>query len=177
MKKTLILHGWGGSDFPHWQSYLAAELAKDYGTVCFPLLEDKDAPKKDIWMNQVLAILKDFKPDTVVCHSVANTLWFHLCNEEKIEAVETLFLVAPPSLRCKVAELSTFFPVDIPKSLYAQKVMLITSNDDPYMTQDEASNLAKNLHIKPIVLKNAGHINAASGYGEWREIVDMVKDF
>ena len=26
--KVLILHGWGGSDAPHWQAELACEIAK-----------------------------------------------------------------------------------------------------------------------------------------------------
>ncbi|HIC78956.1 MAG TPA: serine hydrolase family protein, partial [Sulfurovum sp.] len=30
--RVLILHGWGGSDAPHWQSELASEIAKNYGT-------------------------------------------------------------------------------------------------------------------------------------------------
>ena len=34
-KKVLILAGWGGSDFPHWQSWLASEIVKDYGKVSF----------------------------------------------------------------------------------------------------------------------------------------------
>ena len=38
--KILILHGWGGSDFPHWQSELASEIAKNYGTISFPSLEN-----------------------------------------------------------------------------------------------------------------------------------------
>jgi len=31
--KVLLLHGWGESDFPHWQSHLDSELAKNYGSV------------------------------------------------------------------------------------------------------------------------------------------------
>ena len=173
--KTLILHGWGGSDYPHWQSYLAGELAKDYGTVCFPLLTDKDAPKKEFWMQQVKELLQEFKPDTVVCHSLANTLWFHLCNEAEIKRVKKLFLVAPPSLTCKLEELSTFFPVDVPKELLADEVTLVTSTNDEYMSQEEAVSLAKSLDVKHIVLQEAGHINASSGYGEWSEIVEWVK--
>ncbi len=38
--KILILHGWGGSDFPRWQSELASEIAKNYGTISFPSLEN-----------------------------------------------------------------------------------------------------------------------------------------
>ena len=174
--KTLILHGWGGSDFPHWQSYLAAELAKDYGTVHFPLLKEKDTPKKDVWTRQVQEILEDFKPDIVVCHSLANILWFHLCNEQKAYHVKKLFLVAPPSLTCKLAELSTFFPVDIPKQLFTQSVTLITSTTDQYMSTEEASSLGKTLSCEHIILQDAGHINTASGYGEWEAIVEMVKN-
>ncbi|MDX1808537.1 MAG: alpha/beta hydrolase [Sulfurospirillaceae bacterium] len=175
MVKTLILHGWGGSDFPHWQSYLACELAKDYGTVSFPLLIDKDNPKKDTWMKQVRDILSDFKPDIVVCHSLANTLWFHLCNEEKITPVKKLFLVAPPSLTTEVEEVSTFFPVSAPQNIYAQEIILITSTNDPYMPNAEANDLAKQLDVKHLVLKDAGHINAESGFGEWSDINLMVK--
>ena len=175
--KTLILHGWGGSDFPHWQSYLAGELAKDYGTVCFPLLKEKDTPQKDVWMVQVAEILRDFKPDVIVCHSLANILWLHLCNEQKAYHVKKLFLVAPPSLTCKIAEVSTFFPLTIPNDLSAQDVTLITSTNDQYMSEEEAQSLAETLCPKEhIVLKDGGHINAASGFGEWNEIVKMVKN-
>ena len=173
--KTLILHGWGGSDFPHWQSHLAGELAKDYGTVCFPLLEDKENPKKDVWVEQVKRILEDFKPDIVVCHSLANILWFHLCHEAKLSTVKKLFLVAPPSLTCKVEELSTFFPLELPCELFAQEIMLITSTNDPYLSHEEAKQMAQTLHVKHIELKNAGHINTASGFGEWQEIHRWVK--
>lgn len=173
--KTLILHGWGGSDFPHWQSYLACELAKDYGTVCFPELKDKEMPEKEFWMKQVREILIDFKPDVVVCHSLANTLWFHLCHEAEIKKIKNLFLVAPPSLTCKIAELSSFFPVTVPNDIHSDNVTLITSTNDPYISQDEATTLAESLPGKHIVLKEAGHINAASGFGEWGEIVELVK--
>lgn len=173
--KTLILHGWGGSDFPHWQSYLAGELAKDYGTVSFPLLRDKGAPQKDVWIKQVREILEDFRPDTVVCHSLANTLWFHLCHEGKITRVKRLFLVAPPSLTTQMEEVSTFFPITVPQNVYAEETILITSTNDPYMDKEEADDLAKQLNVEHIVLEGAGHINATSGFGAWSEIVEMVK--
>jgi uncharacterized protein len=175
MDRVLILHGWGGSDFPHWQSHLAAEIAKDYGTVSFPLLKEKDAPKKEIWFLQVKEILEEFRPHTVVCHSLANTLWFHLCNDGRIRKVKNLFLVAPPSLTCKIPNISTFFPVEIPKDIHAKNAALITSTNDPYMDAAEAENLAKELDIEHTVLQDAGHISTDSGYGVWEEIVKRVK--
>ena len=58
MQKVLLLHGWGGSDYPHWQSWLASEIAKDYGTVSFLRLKNPDAPKKSEWMHQLKEALK-----------------------------------------------------------------------------------------------------------------------
>jgi len=173
-KKVLLLAGWGGSDFPHWQSWLAGELAKDYGRVSFLKFSNFDFPNKDTWKEELIKEVDAFKPDIVICHSIANILWFHICNElnEKydslhVEPIEKLYLVVPPSLKCEIPELSSFYPCKIPNNLYAKKTLLITSTNDPYMTQNEAHQLQDALHVEMKVLKNAGHINADSGFGKW----------
>ena len=174
-KKILLLHGWEGSDYPHWQSWLAGELAKDYGTVSFLRFSDYDFPDFGIWKRELLTHLKDFKPDIVICHSLANTLWFHLCNANAIEKVEKLYLVAPPSIECDINELESFFPLDMPTNSYAKETLLITSTDDPYMSMDEAKELKSSLGIEMKVLENAGHINADSGYGEWPWLLQKIR--
>jgi hypothetical protein len=176
MKRVLILHGWGGSDFPHWQSWLASEIAKNYGCVSFLKLSNIDFPNKNEWIEELTEELKNFKPDIVVCHSLANILWFHLCNELKITKAEKLFLVAPPSLECKIEELKSFFPCEIPTNLYAKETLLVASTNDPYMSLDEATLLAKNLEVEMLILQNAGHINTDSGYGEWPWILEEIKN-
>lgn len=174
-RKVLLLHGWGGSDYPHWQSWLAGELAKNYGTVSFPLLDQPHFPSKNRWMRQVKALLADFRPDTVICHSLATTLWFHLCHEGEIAPVETLFLVAPPRLTCEIETIKSFFPVTPPGALFADSVQLVTSTTDPYMTPEEAQALQAALGVPMRVLEDAGHINADSGYGEWPWILEQIK--
>jgi len=172
--KTLILHGWGGSDHPHWQSELASEIAKDYGTVSFPLLDNCHFPSKNRWVKQVKKLLEAFQPDTVVCHSLANTLWFWLCQEEDMMEVERLFMVSPPSLTTTEATIKTFFPCEIPQNIYAKKIELIVSDNDPWVKLDEAESTAKNIGANYTVIKDAGHINADSGYGKWKLIEDLV---
>ncbi len=172
--RVLILHGWGGSDFPHWQSWLAGELAKEYGCVQFLRFSDVDAPKLDVWLMELQEALAAFTPDIVVCHSLANTLWFHLCNSVEIQTIKKLYLVAPPSMECDVPELCEFFPIKTPKNLYALERLLITSTDDPYMTQAQACKLQNELKIEMKVLQNAGHINSSSGYGPWPWIYEEI---
>ena len=173
MNKTLILHGWGGSDAPHWQAELACEIAKNYRTVSFPLLDNCHFPSKNRWIKQVKQLLKEFKPDTVVCHSLANTLWFWLCQEEIIE-IEKLIMVSPPSLQTTETTIKTFFPCEIPQNIYAKNIELIVSDNDPWVELDEARNMANSIGANYTVIENAGHINADSGYGKWAFIENLL---
>ncbi|ADV45501.1 RBBP9/YdeN family alpha/beta hydrolase [Nitratifractor salsuginis] len=175
--KLLLLHGWGGSDWPHWQAWLASEVAKDYGTVSFPLIQHPHYPRLNRWRKEVLHHLEDFRPDTVVCHSLANTLWFHLAHREEIPyPVERLFLVAMPSLNTRLETISTFYPCPLPEQLYAKEIQLIVSDNDPYITVEEAEQIAEHYAIPLTVLPGAGHINAESGYGEWAWILEQIKN-
>ncbi|MFT7860527.1 MAG: alpha/beta hydrolase [Sulfurimonas sp.] len=174
-KKVLLLHGWGGSEYPHWQSWLAGELAKDYGCVNFLKFSDYDHPKLSLWKAEALKEIKSFQPDIVVCHSLANTLWFHLCNEDLLDEVPYLYLVAPPSLECSIEELKEFFPVETPKKLYAEHTRLVYSTNDPYMDLQEAENLQKKLGVGEKVIENGGHLNADSDFGKWPWILEDIK--
>ncbi len=175
MVKTLILHGWGGSDDPHWQAWLAAEIAKGYGTVSFPLLDNPHFPSKNRWMKQAKEILNTFKPDTLICHSLANVLWFHLCHEGEIAPVKRLLLVAPPSLDCSLETIKTFFPLTPPNSLYAHEAMLVVSDNDPYMDLSEARKLQYALGIEMKVISGGGHINTDAGFGPWPWVKEWVE--
>lgn len=172
--KVLLLHGWGGSNDPHWQSWLAGELAKEYGCVSFLKFSDYDFPNLDVWKKELQEHLENFQPDIVVCHSLANILWFHLCHEGRLNAVKKLFLVAPPSLECSIDELQSFFPLKAPTNLYAQEVLLVTSTNDPYLSEEEAKTFQNSLGVQMKVIQNAGHINAASGYGPWPWILEQI---
>ncbi len=176
MNKILILHGWGGSDAPHWQAELACEIAKNYGTVSFPLLDNCHFPSKNRWMRQVKTILEEFKPNTIVCHSLANTLWFWLCEESAIEPVKRLVMVAPPSLNTEESTIKTFFPTPLPKNLKAEKIEMIVSDNDPYINIDEAKAIAKHYTIPIKIIEDAKHINADSGYGKWDYIEKLIMD-
>jgi len=166
MKKVLILHGWGGSDFPHWQSHLAIQLIQKNYTVSFPTLPDKDNPKLDKWLEYLKTEMEHFKPNIIVCHSLANILWFHYLNRFDIKPIEKLMLVSPVSPNCQIEELKTFFPYKVPESLKAKEVIMASSDNDPYMDIDEVYLLKDILGISLKVIENGGHINTQSGYGK-----------
>jgi len=98
-----------------------------------------------------------------------------MCNAKPMRVIETLYLVAPPSMECKVEELSEFFPVQISKNLYAKNSFLVSSTNDPYMSLEEVKSLQKSLGVKMEILEDAGHINSESGYGEWPWLLQKLK--
>ncbi|MBD3840804.1 MAG: serine hydrolase family protein [Campylobacterales bacterium] len=166
MKKVLILHGWGGSDYPHWQAWLACELIKLNYTVSFPLLPNKDEPKLQQWLEYLKVEFDHFQPDFVVCHSLANILWLHFVEKYMIEPIEKLMLVAPVRINCEIKEISSFFPYPLPSDLQAKEAIMAGSTNDIYLSSEEAITLASKLNVGLKILEDAGHINASSGFGE-----------
>lgn len=165
-KKVLILHGWGGSDYPHWQAHLAMQLIEANYVVLFPELPQRDTPNLDEWLAYLDAEIKHFDPDIVVCHSLANVLWFHYTSNYKVKKLDKLMLVAPVSPSCEIEELKTFFPYPIPKDLRAKTKIMAAGDNDPYITVDELYQLANILGIGLKIMENGGHLNADSGYGK-----------
>ena len=176
-KRVLILHGWGGSDTPHWQSWLAGEIAKDYGSVSFPLLDSPHFPTKNRWMKIVKEHLAEFKPHIVICHSMANSLWFHLCEEGDIAEVEALLLVSPPRNDLDLARIKTFYPAPFVDNLFAKEALLVCSTNDPYLTIEEADTFQGKLNIPMKVIENGGHLNEESNYGEWPWVLEWTKKY
>ena len=64
----------------------------------------------------------------------------------------------------------------MPNDLHAKKVQMIVSDNDPWITVEEASEIAKHYDIPLTVIENAGHINADSGYGKWPLIERLVME-
>lgn len=173
-KRILILHGLNGSDFPHWQAQLASDLIKENYIVSFPAFPSRDNPKLQEWKDFLKKELEHFKPDIVVCHSLANILWFHTCDELDIK-LDKLMLVAPVSRNRDIPEAKTFFPYPIAKDLKANEIIMAASTNDPYMSIEEAIELQSKLNIGMKIMENAGHINAASGFGKLDCALDWIK--
>jgi len=167
LDRVLILHGWGGSDYPHWQAILASEIAKNYGTVSFPLIHHPHFPHLNRWRKEILSHLDRFKPDTLICHSLANILWLHLCSEGIAPHLKRLYMVSMPSINTKHDMLKSFFPVPLPASLNADIIKFAISDNDPWVSVDEIKEIANrynaSIHIEP----NGGHLNIESGFGKW----------
>lgn len=172
-RRVLILHGLSGSSYPHWQAHLAMDLIKEDFVVSFPELPNKNCPDLKMWKEFVKKEIEYFKPNIVVCHSLANILWFHLCEELDI-SLDKLMLVAPVRNE-ELKEARSFFPYPIPTDLKSREIIMAASTNDPYMTIEEAISLQTKLNIGMKIMENAGHINASAGFGKLDCAADWIK--
>lgn len=175
MKKVLILHGWGGSDEPHWQWWVAQELEKKGYEISFPNLPNRDLPVLDVWLDTLKKEFDRFQPDIVLCHSLGNILWFHFVSKYEVKELDKLMLVAPVREDCDIEELKTFFPYPIPSDVRSKETIMVGSTNDEYLDLDEAIQLQSQLNVGFKVLQDAGHINADSGFGELSCAVEWVE--
>jgi predicted alpha/beta hydrolase family esterase len=184
MKATyLMIHGWGGSDHPHWQFWLTQELRAAGYSVEFPDLPDRDFPEKNAWIRALHESVSRCKvsgsPITVICHSLGVTAWLHYLKENPGTKVERTLLVAPPGLlqfaRCN-SEVKGFVPIPLsPDLLLASSTVmarLVCTENDPFCEEGALDLYGHPLNIPVDLLPpSAGHINVNGGYGPWPELL------
>ena len=168
MKTTfLILHCYGGKHPEHWQAYLVNHLKTEGQTVLFPDLPNPDHPQLDEWMEYLENEVKDVNPDTLVvaAHSLGCSLWLHYVAKHPDMRPKKVFLVSPPLNDCDIEEIASFFP--LPNlDLNNQDYLIIGSDNDNFILEEEFETLANNLKIPLKILPGAGHINAPM-HGDW----------
>lgn len=165
MQAHLIVPGWGGSGPDHWQTHWERELPDA------SRLEVADwyLPRTDDWLRALDdAIGAAAAPPIAIAHSlgcIALARWA----SSSVRPLRGALLVAPADLDrvgCPEA-LRAFGPVPRARLPFAARV--VASDDDPYATLERAQQMAADWGAQLIVLRRAGHINAESGFGPWRE--------
>lgn len=52
--------------------------------------------------------------------------------------------------------------------------IVVASDSDPYVTPEQAARYARPWGSHFVLLHDAGHINAASGHGPWKDGVELL---
>lgn len=180
MIHTIIVPGVGGSDSDHWQSWLQRELLS-----CSRVQQDDwNLPILKDWIAQFVKTVKNVDRDIqIVAHSFGclTTLAALAQYPEIAIKVKKVILVAPANparfgeagfARNSIGNYENYFQtlkVNVPTDM-------IISENDPWLTFEDAQQLAKAWKLKPRNLGQVGHINVASGFGPFPEILDHLID-
>lgn len=161
--------GLGSSGPTHWQSLWERARADTVRAE----LGQWDAPHRNSWVTKLdQAIRTAQAPVVLVAHSLgcqAVAWWAELSRQPYGWPVAGALLVAPADVdRADApAELRGFAPA--PARMLPFPSLLVASSDDPWIALPRARALAGQWGSHFVDAGALGHINAASGIGDWAE--------
>ena len=169
----LILPGIGNSGPEHWQSIWQAANPNFHRVV----QQDWDHPQCADWVQALEQAVAHFGSRSVlVAHSLGCLLVAHwaLLTRHRIQGA---LLVAPPDTLAAAfpAQANTFSPAPL-KPLPFPSIVVASSND-PYASISYSETLASAWSSRLVNIGAAGHINAASGFGEWDDGFLLLQSF
>ena len=173
MRAILTVPGIGNSEPEHWQSI----WERSYPGVTRVMQRNWDHPVCSEWVSAIdEAVARSATGPVIVAHSLGCLAVAHWAFGSA-RAVAGIVLVAVPDPEGPnfPAAAKGFAPV--PLSLRGRRELIISSSDDPYGNAGWSRLLAEAYRARLIELIDAGHINVASGLGEWDEGWTRVKTF
>lgn len=175
MKTTyLIVPGYTNSGADHWQSY----MEKKYTNVTRVQQNDWNNPSRSEWIEKLNEIINKTDGEIILlghsCGAVTVAQWAssNTCNR-----IKAIILVAPADVDAKSAISPIRQQRPLPSTPLGIRSLLIYSDNDEYLSETRACELAALWGSKTHCVQGAGHIHSASGYGEWIEGEKIFEKF
>jgi uncharacterized protein len=168
---VLIMPGLGNSGDDHWQTL----WENKYG---FQRVQQDnwDTPVKAEWLARVDDCVMKSQVGNVVLvgHSLACSTIVSWA-EKYHRQIKGALLIAPSDTEADSYPPGTtgFNPMPLFKLPFPS--IVVASANDPYVTSDRAHYFSSAWGSHLEIIGNAGHINVASGHGEWSEGLDFLK--
>ncbi len=167
----IILPGLGNSGPQHWQSWLAGQIS--------PLVrvehQNWEQPTLADWIDTAAATIAAHPGAILVAHSLSCSLVAHLVARHLVPGVRGALLAAPADIESHTAappEVWNFGP--IPLQPFPFPTLLVASHTDPLCPMPRAEQFAAAWGAELVDVGDAGHINAAAGFGPWPALLPLL---
>jgi predicted alpha/beta hydrolase family esterase len=163
MTKVLLLPGLYDSGPEHWQSYWEREVPGAIRIV----QRDWDTPAREEWVETLEDAVAEHGSDVVlVGHSTACAL-VAFWAATSARTVRGALLVGPSDTAAPSYPAGPIGWAPMPMvRLYFPSIVVASTNDE-YVTLERAGEFAKAWGSRLVDIGDAGHINGASGLGNW----------
>jgi len=176
---VLIVPGLRGHVPEHWQTLLASRLPR-VRTVEPMGREDLDCARKVAAIEREANAIKG--PLLLVAHSGGVIMVVHWAKQTQ-RAVHGALLAAPPDFeRAMPAEYPTIDQLraggwlPVPRDRLAFPTIVAASRNDPLGRFERVAELARDWGSKLVDLGKVGHLNPASGYGNWAGANSLIPE-
>jgi predicted alpha/beta hydrolase family esterase len=174
MQEFIVLPGIGGSGERHWQS--SWQRARPAMQRFAP--GSWDAPQRDDWIGALnRSVGAAAMPPVLVAHSLACLLVAHFSVLSALPVAGALLVSVPdPDARAYPhAAAGTFAAVPVGPLRFP--TLIVASRDDPYGSLSYQQHRAAQWGSKFVEIGEQGHINAASGLGDWPAGLALLDEF
>jgi hypothetical protein len=163
--RVLVLPGRGNSDPQHWQS-LWERAHPSFRRVT---QDEWQRPVCAQWLPRLEAAVAAAGAGTVlVAHSLGCLLAAHWSAAARGRVRAALLVGVPDPLRPAFpSEVVGFTPVPMQPLPFVS--IVVASTNDPYGSWEHSRDCSAAWGSRLVTIGAAGHINTASGFGEWKE--------
>jgi len=171
MTNYLIIPGLGNSGPQHWQTCFET-TGNNFSRVN---QKEWDAPNCNDWVETIEKEIGKYDPSTVILigHSLGCSTIAHWARQTRYK-IKGALLVGPSDIESPVYDFPAIGFAPIPLQNLSFKSIVVASSDDPWVSIERAGYFAKCWGSELINIGNAGHINAASGYGKWPDGLEIL---
>jgi predicted alpha/beta hydrolase family esterase len=174
MTRYFIVPGLGNSGPAHWQTYFEETVPN-----CVRIQQQEwDAPAAADWIGNINNALKDTDLSSVVLigHSLGCATIAHWYQHYK-KPIKGALLVAPSDLEATAYTFPATGFSPIPLTPFPFKTIVAASTTDEWVSFERAAYFASCWGSELVNVGDAGHINAAAGYGPWSQGTGLLKRF
>jgi predicted alpha/beta hydrolase family esterase len=181
MTNVFIIHGTYGYPGENWFPWLKSELEKGGFTVFVPKFPTPENQSLKNWIEVFEKYQKYLNPETIIIgHSLGVPFLLNVL-EHLDKPVKAAYFVSGStgSIGNPVFDkLNESFSHDFDWKKIRKncpKIFVFHSDNDPYVPLKKSEELSKNLGVKIILVKNAGHFNEKAGYTKFELLLNYVK--
>lgn len=179
MNNYIILHGSFGSKDGNWFPWLKKELESRNYKVDVPQMPVGVANQNYYnWEKELNKLLVN-ENTTIIAHSIAPVFICKYLINNKIKVEKLIFVCGfnnylgiDPDFDAVNEPMFLNNLGDIKK--YCNNIICFYSDNDPYVKFEVEKDFANLVSNEQHIIKNGGHINAESGYTEFKEILEVL---
>jgi uncharacterized protein len=177
---VLIVPGLRDHVDEHWQTLLASRLQR-VRTVAPIGRQDLDCAARVRAIEQEACAIEG--PLIVVAHSGGVIMVAHWAQETRRRGILGALLAAPPDFERPmpagfptVDDLSAAGWLPVPRTALPFPSIVAASRNDPLAQYSRVATLADGWGSRLVDLGDVGHLNPASGFGEWPRAVSFIDE-
>lgn len=186
MKRVIIIHGSYGYPTENWIPWLKTELNKLGVEVMVPQFPTPEGQDLSNWLKVLAQYEGKLTDETILVGHSVGASFIPSAIEYFNRPIKAAVLVAgfvsqlekeSPLLQVM---LSTFVDKDFDWErirILCPEFVILQSDNDPHVSFEKAGELARGVGAEITIIKNAGHFNVNSGYGEkFPQLLERLKE-